>query len=478
MDREAGSRCSGRAAGGARRAVAPPTVPALEHRLNEHLRESRLIRPGATVLVAVSGGADSVVLLHLLRFALPAWRLRLIAGHFDHRMREGSADDAAWVAGLCRAWDVPLVRGSATEPLRTEDDARRARYAFLRDAARQADAEVIATAHHADDQVETVLFRILRGTGIEGLAGIPERRGNVVRPLLPFRRAEILAYADEVGLRYRIDPTNLQGGFTRNRLRLEALPLLESIVPGASRAIERLASAARADREAWDAVLERLEDEAVVAQTPETIELARPVLLGYHPGVLARLYRRILRRIGIQPGKGGTRAAVEFTISGGSGAGVEVGRGVLLERDFDRVRITRVRAPAGPGANRPVRIEEAGSGEGVAVIGGRSVAVRWDVNDSSTPEATVELPLAALRFPLEVREWRPGDRMKFRYGTKKLKKLFVERRMGREERRRAPVLAEVGGRVLWVEGIGTAAVPSPEPGHPRLQIVVRDAEHV
>jgi tRNA(Ile)-lysidine synthase len=199
----------------------------------------------AHVLVALSGGMDSVVLLHLLRFAADA---RVTAAHFDHAMRPASDADARWVRGLCTAWGVPLVEARAAEPLRTENDARRARYRFLRDAQAVHNATHLATAHHADDQAETVLFRVLRGTGIAGLAGIPERgEGGLVRPLLPFWRAELRAYARENGVRWRCDPTNSTLGPARNRIRHDLLPRIEkTLAPAARRSLVRLARLARA----------------------------------------------------------------------------------------------------------------------------------------------------------------------------------------------------------------------------------------
>ncbi|HEX2080859.1 MAG TPA: tRNA lysidine(34) synthetase TilS, partial [Longimicrobium sp.] len=214
----------------------PPRTPFAE-RVRRSLDGLGVRGTGAHVLVAVSGGCDSVTLLHLLRFAADDGTLRITAAHFDHAMRPGSARDAAWVRGLCAAWQVPMVEARAETPPRTEAEAREARYAFLRRAQAQAGATHLATAHHADDQAETVLFRVLRGTGIRGLAGIPPRDGaGLVRPLLPFWRAEIVRYARAEGLCWREDPSNRGTGYARNRIRLQLLPAIEKhVAPGARR---------------------------------------------------------------------------------------------------------------------------------------------------------------------------------------------------------------------------------------------------
>src|SRR5690606_25249179 len=203
---------------------------------------------------------------------------RLVAAHFDHRMRPGSDEDANWVAGLCTAWDLPLELGHADPPPRSEAEARAARYRFLHAAAERVRADRIATAHQADDQAETVLFRIIRGTGLRGLTGIPARRGMIVRPLLPFRRAELEAYARSTHLRFREDPTNLVLGYARNRLRHDVLPRLERIAPGARRALVRLAREARAAEAAGDSLLDAVERE-VVSIDAEGVLLARERLL-------------------------------------------------------------------------------------------------------------------------------------------------------------------------------------------------------
>jgi len=159
------------------------------------------------VLVALSGGLDSVVLLHLLRFGKGLPPVRLQAAHFDHRMRADSGSDAEWVKGLCQAWDVPLHLGLADAISASEEEAREKRYEFLLGVKDEVGARWLLTAHHADDQAETVLFRIFRGTGLPGLAGIPRRRSpGVFRPLLPFSREALEGYASCHGIRHRQDP--------------------------------------------------------------------------------------------------------------------------------------------------------------------------------------------------------------------------------------------------------------------------------
>ncbi|HEX8392306.1 MAG TPA: tRNA lysidine(34) synthetase TilS, partial [Longimicrobium sp.] len=241
----------------------PPSSASLTDRFRRELDALGLRGTGAHVLVALSGGMDSVTLLHLLRFAADDGALRVSAAHFDHAMRPGSDADARWVAGLCRAWGVPLRSARADSAPTSEAEARDARYRFLRAAQADVGATHLATAHHADDQAETVLFRVLRGTGLRGLAGIPAADGTgLVRPLLPFWRAELRAYARAAGLRWRTDPSNAGLDPARNRLRHRVLPQAERVAPGARRALVRLAALARDDEAAWEPVLAPLAAEA------------------------------------------------------------------------------------------------------------------------------------------------------------------------------------------------------------------------
>ena len=210
----------------------------LVERLRAVLVEAHLVSRGDRVLVGVSGGSDSVALLHLLAALRSRLGIDLIVGHVDHQLRVDSAHDAAGVAALAATLGVPLEcitrdvrRESTGRGCALEDAARRVRYDALRDIARRRGAGRLALAHTADDQAETVLMRLIRGAGLTGLTGIPTARPldevTIIRPLLGFWRSELLAYLERHQLTYREDPTNRDPAFLRNRIRMQLLPLLE-----------------------------------------------------------------------------------------------------------------------------------------------------------------------------------------------------------------------------------------------------------
>lgn len=445
----------------------------LAHRFCRHIDESGLLSARAPVLVAVSGGLDSLCLLHLLRFGCP---LPVSAAHFDHAMRPDSERDGAWLRGVCTAWDVPLHLERSPRPPRGETAAREQRYAFLHDAADRLGCTTILTAHHADDQAETVLFRLARGTGLPGLAGIPERRGAIARPLLPFSRRDLLGYARAVGLRWRDDPTNTDLRFARNRIRRRVLPELERMSPGAASRIAGLAARAAEAEAAWRSVLRGVLRDVVQAREEDAVALARERLLSYHPHVRARVLRHLLHRLGGRLDRAGTRVAMEFITSGNSGGFIELGGGVRLERHFERLVLRRApHAVQHPDALLAIPTPVAGAGTFLA--GGRRYAARWGSASSDAGSGlSARFDPSSLRFPLELRGWRAGDRITLPYGSKKLKKLFQERRIGRDRRASVPVLSDAEGCVLWVPGIARdARAPAPD-STAIFEIMVRDVE--
>ncbi|MEJ2202761.1 MAG: tRNA lysidine(34) synthetase TilS [Gemmatimonadota bacterium] len=436
-----------------------------------HVRRSGIIRRGDVLVVALSGGRDSVTLAHLLRFTPGLPRLTLVAAHVDHGMRPDSEGDAAWVRGLAAAWSLNHRATRLDPPSASEEEARRRRYAFLEEVRVSEGAVVVATAHHADDQAETVLFRAARGSGLAGLQGIRERKPGVWRPLLPFSGEELRAYADAMRLSWREDPTNREP-LPRNVLRREILPRLgQAVAPGASRALARLARLARDDEEGWESLVPGLLEGADLRREPAGWSLNRAALESLHPAVRARLLRALARRVDLTPSEAGTRLAVEFTSSGASGRWIPMGGNVRLVRDLDRLRIERV-VEHPPDEN--VTIPGPGEGSGRALLGGRGFLVTWSrTTDASEGEGV--FGAAGVRFPLTVRGPRPGDRMAVEYGTKKVKKLLLEARVPSGERRRTPLLVDDEGVVLWVAGVRRARRRDGG-GQGRIFVRITDAE--
>ena len=336
----------------------------LAARFRTHLLDSGWLEEASSVVAAVSGGLDSTTLLHLLRFGGAAGSLPVHAAHLDHRMRPESGADAAWLAEVCEEWGVAFHLRAAPGPVRTEADGRELRYAFLAGVARElGEGTVVMTAHTADDQAETVLFRIARGSGPRGLAGIrPGRSPSLVRPLLPFRRRELEAYAARHDIPYREDPSNRDPRWTRNRIRHEILPALEAAVPGASAALVSVAETSRGETAALDALLdERIEALAAPTGTDTGLRFGREALAALPDPVLTVLLRRAAARLGGRPGRAATADLLRFVRESPSGKAITLAGGVTVSHDHGCVQVRPAgaagTAPAGdsPGWGRRLR---------------------------------------------------------------------------------------------------------------------------
>jgi tRNA(Ile)-lysidine synthase len=285
------------------------------------------------VVVAVSGGADSVALLRALSAAEDDRPGRLIVAHFDHRLRPGSGDDARFVGDLAKRMKLPFELGKADVASLAEAEgdgieaaARRARYKFLEEAADRQRAHFIATAHTADDQAETVLHRILRGTGVSGLQGMREVRAvfgrqdlYVVRPFLEIRRAEILAYLREINQPFCDDPSNVDPRFTRNRIRHKLLPVLEhSYNRNVVEAILRLSDTAAGAQSVIDELVDDIFEEAVsIDDEQDTVVVSRDVVVGVNPHLVRDLFVRIWREMGWPQQQMGLAEWTELALAAG-----------------------------------------------------------------------------------------------------------------------------------------------------------------
>jgi tRNA(Ile)-lysidine synthase len=345
---------------------------------------------------------------------------------------------------------------------------------FLETEADRIGADRIALAHQLEDQLETLALRLARGTGLRGLGGIPDRRGRFVRPLLGVRRARLEAFLEGCGVDWIDDASNRDPRYARSRMRHDVLPLLRrasSAWAGSDldEIMVGLCSNARAADVGLDAGALRKADPIVHVMDDTSLvgsggaQIARSSLADYDPAVLARILRILARNNGFRLSRGGTALGVEFIMRGASGHAVDLGGGLRLAREYEGLRLYRVRARA----NRPDRelaIESATAGTGTANLGGRVYEVAWGAQPARRSTWTIHLDADALAFPLRLRAPRPGDRIRTPVGSRKLKKLLNERRVPRSQREQVPVLECADGRVLWVAGHQAAQSSSVQRG--------------
>ncbi len=431
---------------------------ALAERLRAHLLDSGLFDEPGLALLAVSGGPDSVAMLDLLAVLAPAFRLDLCVAHADHGIHPGSGAVAEGVADLARerfGVDVEVGRlglGGGTGETR----ARRERYRFLRRVQVARGARYLVTAHHADDQAETVLLRLLRGSAPAGLAGIPARgpRG-LVRPLLTMRHGELVQHAEEAGLPVWNDPANADARHTRSWLRSQVLPVLqERLGPGAVGALLEVAHHARREVAAWDAALDVVPG-LDPRRTEGGVSVARAGLRGYDDALAGRLVRALARRAGVALGPARAERVARFARTAASGRVLELGDTLVAETSFDRLLIAR-RRPA-PVARA---LDEAG---GELVFG--AWRLRWTM--APAPERLERAGWTTWLTPgaLELRPPHRGERLAPLGGTgrRTLARLLMEARVPRVERVRYPVVAR-GSEVLWLPGVCRSGAAIPEPG--------------
>ncbi|MGE5137957.1 MAG: tRNA lysidine(34) synthetase TilS [Rudaea sp.] len=455
-----------------------------------------MLAPGDRAAVAVSGGADSVALLRLLEVLRETLGITLLAVHFDHGLRGAESEaDARFVADLARARGLEFIldredvsAAAARHKWNLEDAARRLRYAFFKRLVAEGRATRVVVAHTADDQAETVLAHMIRGTGPAGLAGIYPIAGAVVRPLLRERREELRHYLRGLGQDWREDVTNLDLRRLRARIRQRLLPLLERDF--SSRVVSHLsvlARLAREDESFWSALVED-RFRAVVHADGRNLRIrvadllaplsltssARPdgeTLAGPEPTALRALTERLIRRLYQEvhgDRRGLTARHVEQVIHlasrSTSGRRVELPGGILVERSFDDLVFSRGRP-----VKAPQRLREASARAGAyeyRVIlpdhGAVTIpvpelgtlfclkVVDWSIAERETKRECAALDAGLLRAPLILRSWRPGDAYRpcGRRRIRKLKEMFRVRRILSGDRASWPVL-ESRGRVAW-----------------------------
>jgi tRNA(Ile)-lysidine synthase len=416
------------------------------------LRATGLLEPGISVLALLSGGADSVCLVHALRQLLG--QAGGSALHVNHGLRAAATDDERFCAELCDALGVRLEVERVHLPERgnVEALAREARYKAAEAVRERLGLDRIATGHTSSDQVETVIYRLTTSPGRRALLGMKPRSGRLIRPLLGLSREETRRYCEESGLAWREDETNLDLGLARNLLRLEVLPALRTIHPAVDRNILATVDQLREEGE----LLERAVDEAIervgAGGHPPTVEWAR---LSELPAAVRRL---VLRRLAENaagaplPLRAERVREIERLATVGGSASLDLGGGVCVVAEYGVLRFQR---PSDEREPEPARLAVPGR----CRFGDWEVVCEVERHGGGTPPAPSSpdeavLDAGKLAGELTVRAWRDGDRMRplGLEGTKTLQDLFTDRKVPRSLRRRLPVV-ESGGEIAWVAGV-------------------------
>lgn len=397
-------------------------------KLRSFLRQYEMVNTGDRVVCAVSGGADSVALLFAMYLLKDELQLQLEAAHFNHHLRGEESDrDAAFVCELCQTYDIPLhLGGGEITPGKKglEAAAREARYRFFATIPGK-----IATAHTANDNAETVLMHMVRGTGLRGLGGISPVNGNLIRPMLEVTRQEVRDFLEEYHLRHITDSSNDTDAFLRNRLRHHAMPVLEQENPRLVQNLSAMALRLRQDDAALDAMAPACEDVTVLRQM--------------EPAIRSRSLDKLLKQWGIpEPEAAHIRLAEKLVFSDNPSAWALFPGGVRVRRNY----LSLVKEDAALPQDT-VMLSCPGTAE-LPALGLQVTCKPAESLVSARSHYTV-----TVSGQIRIRSRRTGDRITLPGGTKSLKKLFIDRKIPASQREHYPVLEDDLG-ILGVYGIG------------------------
>jgi tRNA(Ile)-lysidine synthase len=428
-----------------------------------------MLKRGDRVVVALSGGPDSVALVHALALLKTSCGIKLHAAHLEHGIRgDESLEDMRFVEGLCGDLSLPVTTHREDVPelarsqkLSIEAAARKARYAFFERVLEATGFNKIATGHNANDNAETVMLNIIRGSAIAGLTGIrPAVEERVIRPLIETTRDEIITYLEENGITYRLDSSNLDNRYERNRVRQTLMPLLEREFN--PRIVDSLARTA--------SVFSML-DEYFKAEAGEALKTccrSENTRTEIDLGAFVKLPRavRLFTLYSILRSLEGDRQVVSFdnlntllvfAAESRSGSRMDIGSGIAAVREYDRLVIG---LSLDPGEDFEVTLEVPGkvlAGSSGVALTAEVLSERPSNGDISTNGSTAYFDLAGLKPPLVVTNWRRGDRfVPFGLsGSKKVHDIFIDGKVPASRRGKIPIIRDSEG-IIWIAGVRRA----------------------
>lgn len=436
----------------------------LPRQVQKTIGKYELLQPGERVVVAVSGGPDSMALLRVLWELRQEYRLSLIVAHLNHGLRPESEEEKIFVQKATAALGLPFfsqrtdVRAwQRKENLTLQEAAREARYSFLTEVAQKHKAGKVALGHTADDQVESVIMRFLRGSGTRGLAGIPPVRGGIfIRPLIECWRQEIEDFLRERKITYLIDSSNRTLQFLRNRIRHELMPLLKEYNPNLPHTLWQMAAIFRTEEEYWEDFLKAQFLSFVRQQKKETLTLDIPLLQNQPLAIQWRVIRQAIRECLGHLRRIGFVHIMEITrliTSEEPNKSLFLPHGLRVLKSYQALTFSRhpeqispfVYQVSGPGY---LEIPEIGRGMYFAIIPRPPLEKERGVSHIAL------IDFDGVDFPLTVRSFRPGDRLQplGMEKEKKIKDLFIDLKIPPAQRLKTPILLK-DEQVLWVAGL-------------------------
>jgi len=421
-----------------------------------------LLKKGDSVLVALSGGPDSVALLYLLREIRDEYRLKLASAHLDHAIRAKSSKDRQFCRELCRKLKIKfysrridIKKLAKKEKTNVEETGRKVRYDYFNSLCTKYGYKKIATGHTMDDNAETVLSNLARGSGLKGLSGIPAKRGKIIRPLIELRKTEIINWLKDNRIKYMTDPTNRSIKYSRNRIRNRILPQLEAINPEIVKSLSRFSINISEDIELIDKAVVLLYENALIRSGKSKIVLDLQKLSGYDKSLVKKVVVEAFYRLSEARKSPSFEllSRVNETIGGRSGTKSPLVKGIWVEKSQNQISIFKGKSENSQGIRLPLKIPGISRMPACDWEMQTKIIRKTEVKSLKTKPSVALLDNSKIIDPA-VRFRKRGDRIKpfGMKGTKLLSDLFIDKKVPSFERNSIPLVVSQN-EIAWAAGV-------------------------
>lgn len=444
-------------------------------KVEQRIRQERLLEPGEPLIVAVSGGPDSMALIHILLRLAETWKWNLVIGHVNHQFRrEESESEARFVQEWAGSMGIPCEMATIDVPAyiqqtgdNAQNAARKLRFRFLEQTAKRYKADKIVFGHHADDQAETILMRLMRGTGPTGLTGMAYsqtwRKLKFIRPLLDMRKEQLISYCVNNKVQFVTDSSNAERKYTRNRVRLDTIPYLQSYSPNLVEHLNRLADMMREEEDYLHRESSKVFQSLVRLNSDREASFSAKAFIRLHVALQRRLIKLILNYLDCNADSVDFTAVETMRLAIGretpSNLTLDIHKDLIFMREYDRVSMVRSFKPTA------FFEYELDFREGCFELPEVGKCVKYVLSDVQTKShdrlslSEAVFDYDELRLPLKIRNRRNGDRIQVYglNGSKKVKDIFIDAKLPPRQRANLPLLVDSENSVLWIPGLKRSA---------------------